>query len=474
MNAQEIWDASLAELELIISKAIFNTWFKCTRALEVKGTDLIIAVPSIFNREWLDQKHAEVIIKTVRSIAPEVRSIKYLIKAPATPILTRVVRQHPQTTPTPTMDVVPLSASQKQPTAQLALVGSGNGTMSGRHGHDSGINPRYRFENFIVGPFNELAHAAAQSVANSPGTRYNPLFVYGGVGLGKTHLLQSIGNRLLEHNKNAKVLYISSEKFTSDLVNAIRSQTTDAFQQFYRQVDLLIIDDVQFIAGKEKTQEEFFHTFNHLYQSGKQIVLSSDRPPKSIPTLEGRLRSRFEGGMPVDIGAPDYETRVAILRQKCEEFDVLLDGTIIDLIATKITQNIRELEGALNRLVALNELGGELSKEKIEEVVAEFSSNTQKSINPQKIIDAVALHFDINKEDLLRKNRRKEIAMPRQLIMYLLRTKLQQSFPEIGRRLGGRDHTTVMYAVDKIERKLKTSQEFKEKLDMITDRIYNY
>ena len=468
MTAQDIWDAALAEIELQISKANFNTWFKCTRALEMKGNDLIIGVPSVFNREWLEKKHAEPILKSVRTIAPDVRGIKYIIKAQAAP---SVVQPAPRAKATEkAVAAAPQHAQPvEQPAAkQMSLDGNGKSAAQ------NGINPRYKFDNFIVGPFNELAHAAAQGVANSPGTKYNPLFVYGGVGLGKTHLLQSIGNHVAQTVKGSKVLYVSSEQFTSDLVHSIRTQTADKFQSFYRQVDLLIIDDVQFIAGKEKTQEEFFHTFNHLYQSGKQIVLSSDRPPKSIPTLEGRLRSRFEGGMPVDIGSPDYETRLAILKQKCEDHDILLKADVVDLIAEKITQNIRELEGALNRIIALADLGTDLSKEKIDEIVIEFSSSNRKNVNPQKIIDTVAVFFDIDKDELLKKNRRKEIAVPRQLIMYLLRTQLQQSFPEIGRRLGGRDHTTVMYAVEKIDRKLKTSTDFKEKMELITERIYNY
>ena len=447
MKPQEIWEAALGEIELSISEANFNTWLKNTLATAIQGDQIIIAVPNVFNKEWLEKKYHDLILKTLHHINHQIRQVKYVVQTPPAKIFDQKAR--------------PLAKKQLEIRAGFRSRG--------------GLNPRYHFENFVVGPFNELAHAAALSVANNLGKKFNPLFIYGGVGLGKTHLLQAIGNKVCEKYPNKRVKYISSEKFTSDLIKAIQNQTIDQFKDRYRRVDILIIDDIQFIAGKEKTQEEFFHTFNHLYERNKQIVISSDRPPKSIPTLESRLRSRFEGGMTADISYPDFETRMAILRKKAEECNFLASEKILVCIANKISRNIRELEGALNRIMTLSELNQTaLTPEEVEKVIMEFSSSSKKVTSFPKIVDVVASYYDLKKEDILNKSRKKEIAYPRQIIMYLLREELDNSFPAIGRKLGGRDHTTVMYAYKKIKHRIQQNEEFRQEIDLIKERIYNY
>jgi chromosomal replication initiator protein len=338
-----------------------------------------------------------------------------------------------------------------------------------------GLNPKYTFSNFIVGKNNELAHAAAQAVAKNPGkSTYNPLFVYGGVGLGKTHLLQAVGHAVLETDPTKKILYTTSEKFTNDYVQAIRNRTTEKFKQTYRSPDLLLIDDVQFMAAKEGTQQEFFHTFNELHQSDKQIVMTSDRPPKAIPALEQRLVSRFEWGMIADISQPDYETRIAILKAKCQEKDLVLEQNIVNHIASVIQNNIRELEGALNKIIAYQQFQHvSLTLDLVKNLLSSHIASGRRSASPKQLINTVTEFYDLKLEEILGQSREKRLAFPRQIIMYLMREELESSYPAIGQEIGGRDHTTAMHAYDKISREIETSARLKQDIEQIKQRLYN-
>jgi chromosomal replication initiator protein len=332
------------------------------------------------------------------------------------------------------------------------------------------LNPRYTFESFVVGPSNRLAHAAAQAVAENPARAYNPLFVYGGVGLGKTHLLHAVGNSAA--TSGLQVLYVTSEEFTNDLINAIRNHTTDAFRERYRRIDVLLIDDIQFIAGKESTQEEFFHTFNALHGQDRQLVISSDRPPKALVTLEERLRSRFEWGLTADIQPPDFETRVAILRSKAERAARQVEPEYLEMIARRVQSNIRELEGALTRILAFSDLSGvPLSTELVEMTLAEMMPRGNL-LTPDRIISAVAAHFGIDEDRLLSRDRSQQVALPRQVAMFLIREETDASLPQIGDVLGGRDHTTVMYGCDKIAARLETDDALRRQVIAVRERLY--
>ena len=344
---------------------------------------------------------------------------------------------------------------------------------------ETNLNPRYTFDNFIVGPSNELAHAAASAIVKNLGNKYNPLFIYGGVGLGKTHLIQAIGNAVRKENRNKKIKYVTSERFTSEVITTLRSGSLrpndiDDFKKRWREIDLLIIDDIQFLSGKEKTQDEFFHTFNALYDASKQIIISSDRPPKSIQTLEERLRSRFEGGMIADVSYPDLETRITILKTKANEkgFDFSYD--ILEYIALNIKKNIRELEGALNRLIAsnLNANKKDLNLTEVKKALNIIVNTPKKSTTFKNIIKAVAEFYDISEKELLERSRKKEIVKPRQVIMYLLREELKSSFPFIGLKVGGRDHTTAIHACDKIKKEIELDQNFNDEINMIREKLY--
>lgn len=460
MNNQQLWQTALGELELNLSKANFITWFKSTTIVARKDNELTISVPNAFTKEWLENKYHKFILKTLQKNAPEITSINYIIGKNdfnIPPSKNNEIKHSTKTAKTS----IKTEAKTKEPLA--------------RHKNDFSLNPRYTFDNFIVGSSNELAYAACFAVTKNLGTTYNPLFLYGGVGLGKTHLLQSIGNEVLKNYPDKKVRYTTSEKFTNELIAAIEHKKTELFKNFYRQIDILIIDDIQFLAGKEKTQEEFFHTFNSLYQSNKQIVLSSDRPPKAIPTIEERLRSRFEGGMIADVGCPDLETRIAILKAKTRERGFNVSDEVLDYICAHIQRNVRELEGALNRLIVSSQLENkiptiEYAKEILDEII---SKPPQKAMTPKKIIKSVAEFYDVSIEELLKKCRKKEIVKPRQIAMFLLRKEIQCSYPSIGSKLGGRDHTTAMHAFLKIEELLKNNKSIEQEINFIKDRIYN-
>jgi len=456
MTNHEIWQAVLGEFELKVSKANFTTWFRNTGIAKYEGGQVVVCVPNTFTKSWLEKKYHSDITKAMERITGKpVKKIEYFVEN-----IKNVKEQECTLTPAPV---------SIQPNSNPTPVYERRGNSS-----PFGMNQKYTFASFIVGKGSELAHAAAQAVASRPGDAYNPLFIYGGVGLGKTHLIQAIGNEMLKNNPQTKILYVSSEKFTNEFVSSVKEGRAREFKDRYRNVDLLLIDDIQFIAGKEQTQEEFFHTFNELHQQGKQVVMTSDRPPKAIPALEDRLRSRFEWGMIVDISAPDLETRVAILQAKCQEkqFDVSAD--IIQQIATSVQSNIRELEGALNKVVAFHELKNtKPTKESVRAVLSTLESQSlKKSTTPRELIAEVARFYDITVDDVGGKSREKKLAYPRQIIMFLLRTELKLSYPAIGSELGGRDHTTAMHAHTKISTEMENDPKLKQDLELIKQRLY--
>jgi len=450
-----LWQSVLGEIELNISRANFITWFRDTGILKIKEGLATIGVPNGFSKEWLESKYNKIILRALRNTSPDIKEVKFIIN---------------QIGIRPTQEHTDHSLIKRE--AELALEQSFQELEVDK---ETNLNPKYTFENFIVGSFNELAQAAAKAVINNPGEVYNPLFIYGGVGLGKTHLLQAVGNAVVEkYKKKKKVKYITSEKFTSELVNALHNGSMEAFKESYRQTDILIIDDVQFLAGKEKTQEEFFHTFNFLYQKNKQVILSSDRSPKAIATLEERLKSRFEGGMIADISYPDLETRIAILKVKAEDKKIIISDQILNYIATNIQKNIRELEGALNRIIATIKLTNtNIDLEQVVKILNNIIFSPKKTTNYKNIIQVVAEFYDINTNDLINRCRKKEIVYPRQIAMYLIREELKKSFPFIGEKLGGRDHTTVMYACEKLTREVENNELLQQELNLIKDKIYN-
>jgi len=455
MTNNEIWQAVLAEFELKISKANFTTWFHNTGISQYNNNHVTICVPNTFTKSWMEKKYNSEIVKALERITGKpIKKIEYNVEN-----IKNIQEQEydPSTPATPTPNSQETHAYTNRPMVS-----------------QFGISPKYTFSSFIVGKGNELAHAAAQAVADRPGDTYNPLFIYGGVGLGKTHLLQAVGNTMLEYNPNLKILYVSSEKFTNEFVSAVKEGRAKEFKERYRNVDLLLIDDIQFIGGKEQTQEEFFHTFNELHQQGKQVVLTSDRPPKAIPSLEDRLRSRFEWGMIADISPPDLETRVAILQTKCQEKNFLLGENITQLIAETIQSNIRELEGVLNKIIAFHKLKNITPNlETVRSILSTFENkNIKKTSTPREIIAEVAKYFDISIEDILGKSREKKLSFPRQIIMYILRKELKMSYPAIGSELGGRDHTTAMHAHTKISTEIENNLKLKQDIEMIKQRLY--
>jgi chromosomal replication initiator protein len=446
MIKEELWQAVLAQIQLNISQANFATWFKDTGIVSHKEGQLVISVPNSFAKEWLENKYGKNIFKILYSLDKDIKGISYLVGKTEL-------------------------KSFKRATALSPLAGQLE-FEEFEVNKDTNLNPRYTFENFVVGPFNELAHAAAWAVSKKPGLVYNPLFIYGGVGLGKTHLLQAIGNVVLKNFSQKKVKYIPAEKFTAGVVSSIKNHDMENFKAKLRDIDVLILDDVQFLAGKEKTQEEFFHTFNSLYENNKQIILSSDRPPKSIPALAERLRSRFEGGMTGDIGYPDYETRVAILKTKGQEKGVGFPEDILDYIATNIQRNIRELEGALNRLVAYQRINNQApSLEMTKSLLKSLFLSPNKVANPKKIIQAVAEFYDLKEKEILSTSRKKEVVKPRQIAMFLLREMLKSSYPFIGRRFGGKDHTTAIYSCEKIAGEMTSNENLTSEIELIRQRI---
>jgi len=450
MKKEEIWQAILAQIQLNLSPANFATWFKNTRIVDLQKDYIVIGVPNNFSKEWIEKRYKKILLKIIRQFNENIKAIEFKVDS-------NKVFQDPASAKAPQIHPDQLRFEE------LYI------------NKETNLNPRYQFENFVVGPFNELAHAAAWAVSESPGSLYNPLFIYGGVGLGKTHLLQAIGNRITKIFPDKKVRYISSERFTGGVINAIKNQTIEQFKAQYRKYDVLIVDDIQFIAGKEKTQEEFFHLFNTLYENNKQIIISSDRPPKAISALEARLKSRFEGGMIADISQPDFESRVAILKQKAQEKNFLVEDEILEFIATNIQSNIRELEGALNRLVAFQKLQNTetLDLETAKRLLKKVIQPRSKRINFQKLTKVVAEFYNLSPKDLLSNSRKKEIVRPRQIAMYLLRKEIKYSFPQIGKKFGGKDHTTAIYAYEKITKDLEKDEDLADEINLLKERLYS-
>ncbi len=455
LTNNELWQAALGEIELSISKANFITWFKNTSILSIKNGQVTIGVPNGFAKEWLENKYNIYILRALKNIQDDITSVSCTIASNQERSF--VIKE-------PSVDAVLHPKKIIQYTEKKPVFNQ-----------EANLNPKYTFDKFIIGGSNELARAACYAVSQNVGRIYNPLFIYGGVGLGKTHLIQSIGNEILKNNPQLKIKYISSERFTTELIDSIKNRKIDEFKSEYQQIDLLIIDDIQFISGKEKTQEEFFHIFNSLYQKNKQIVLTSDRPPKAIQILEERLLSRFEGGMIADISKPDLETRLAILHQKSAATNLKIDADALEFIATNIKNNVRELEGALNRVSVSAQLTKkELTLAYTKKILSDLlSSGKRKGITHKHIFKVVSDFYEINQDDLIAKNRKKEISKPRQVTMFLMRSELQYSYPGIGDKLGGRDHTTALYAYEKISKELKTDEKLNEEITHLRDQLYS-
>lgn len=454
-----LWQSVLGEIELSISHMNYTTWFKNTELIKSTDDEVTIAVPNIFAKSQLEKKFNTQIREILKKNGSAPKHIIYTVKTPNRRVISRET----------TSESVHEESAPSAATASLMSSSDHRTTSSNL---SSSLNPRYNFDNFIVGSSNDLAYTACQSIASSPGTKYNPLFLYGGVGLGKTHLMQAVGNDIIAHNPAANVLYINTETFTKEFIEMIRFKKR-GFSDKYRNVDVLIVDDMQFIAGKEKVQEEFFHTFNALHQANKQIIISSDKPPKSIPTLSERLRSRFEWGMAIDIQMPDFETRIAIIEAKAGLSGIELSRETVEYLATNIKSNVRELEGALNQLLAYSEMRGvppDVST--AEGLLGSVRHTRPQHLTPKQIIDKTARHFQLDMKEICSPRRDKHIVVPRQVAMYLLRSELHMSFPRIAAELGRKDHTTAIHSVEKIEKAIKLDFLIREQVAEIREHLY--
>ncbi len=432
-----IWEKALQIIHSELPEVSYNTWLKTLEPFSIQDDLFILTVPNSFNKDILESRYTGLIINALKQATSKNFRLELILPSSAQDYI----------------DAATTNISSDFEPPQL--------------------NPKYVFNEFVIGYSNRLAHAASLAVSESPAKAYNPLFIYGGVGLGKTHLMHAIGHYVLNHNPNAKVVYVSSEKFTNELINSIKDDKNEEFRNKYRTVDVLMVDDIQFIAGKERTQEEFFHTFNALYEMNKQIILSSDRPPRDIPTLEDRLRSRFEWGLITDIQVPDFETRIAILRKKAETEKIELPNDLLHFVAKKIKSNIRELEGALNRIIAYSSLTNqdisiELASEALKDII---SNSAPKQVSAIIIKEIVAQYFNVQVKEFDSKRRSRSISYPRQIAMYLCRELTDMSLPRIGEEFGGRDHTTVIHAYDKISNEIKASDDFKNRIEKITKDI---
>lgn len=451
-----IWQAVLGEIELTISRGNFVTWFKNTHLLDYTPEQAVIGVPNVFIKQQLERKYADLLKDVLgkNGVAPQM--IRFdIYSSPGT-------KSRRQTEDTVVLTQQPITEIRHNETKQ-----SGVG-----HNYRQGLNTRYTFDTFIVGGANELAYAACQAIAAHPGTKYNPLFLYGGVGIGKTHLIQAVGNEIVKNNPSAHVVYISTEQFIQEFLDAIRFKKNTDFAGYYRSADVLIVDDIQFIAGKEKTQEEFFHTFNALHQANKQIIISSDKPPRDIPTLEERLRSRFAWGMSIDMQTPDFETRCAIVQSKAQSHGLALQPDVVEFLANLVHSNIRELEGVLNQLLAYCEMRNLPPDLSIAEALFASAKNRPKHITPRQILEQTARYYSIQLDDLMSPKRDKEIVVPRQIAMHLLRTELKLSFPKIAHECGRKDHTTAIHAVDKISKELTTDPQLRQQVVELKGRLY--
>lgn len=442
-NIEELWAATLKKIEQKISKPSFDTWLKNTKARSFDANTVIIDVPNEFARDWLEGHYTNLITEVLYELTGAELLVKFVI---------------------PNTEVPKPKKKDKKVEKVKSTTQTNTTTM---------LNPKYTFETFVIGAGNRFAHAASLAVAEAPAKAYNPLFIYGGVGLGKTHLMHAIGHYVQENNPDANVLYLTSEKFTNEFINAIMENKATDFRSIYRNVDVLLVDDIQFLAGKEQTQEEFFHTFNALHEDNKQIIISSDRPPKEIPTLEDRLRSRFEWGLITDITPPDLETRIAILSKKAKAEGLEIPNEVMLYIANQIDTNIRELEGALIRVVAYSSLvNADIDTQLAIEALKDIIPNRQpKKITIQDIQKLVSEEYNIRIEDFAARKRTQSIAFPRQIAMYLSRKLTELSLPKIGEEFGGRDHTTVMHACNKIEELIEKDPEFKNTIKNLEEKL---
>jgi chromosomal replication initiator protein len=441
-DLKNLWDKTLDIIKSELSEVSFNTWIKSCEPMSISSDTIKISVPNSFTQDILDKRYKDLVINSIKAVCSKIYKIEFIIMS----------------------DGYDNNENNTPEISKSIIV---NDEMS------STLNPKYTFKSFVIGNSNRFAHAASLAVAESPAKAYNPLFIYGGVGLGKTHLMHAIGHYILASNPNAKVVYVSSEKFTNELINAIKDDKNEEFRNKYRNVDILLIDDIQFIAGKERTQEEFFHTFNALHDANKQIILSSDRPPKEIPTLEDRLRSRFEWGLIADIQVPDFETRMAILKKKADVENLNIANDVMGYIATKIKSNIRELEGALIRIIAYSSLTNrEVTVDLATEALKDIISKKQgKHVTIDIIQDVVSSYFNLRIEDLKSQRRTRNVVYPRQIAMYLSRKLTDMSLPKIGEEFGGRDHTTVIHAYEKISDNLKVDDSLQQTVNDLTKKL---
>jgi len=440
----DLWDRTLNIIKGELTEVSFNTWIKSITPISMERETLVLSVPNDFTKGILESRYKDLLINAVKMIT----SIKYAI------------------------DFIVIT-EETAVTAEKTDLNRNSIAQASINESSGNLNPKYTFDTFVIGNSNRFAHAASLAVAESPAKAYNPLFIYGGVGLGKTHLMHAIGHYILENNPKAKVVYVTSEKFMNELINSIKDDKNEEFRNKYRSVDVLLIDDIQFIANKERTQEEFFHTFNDLHQSNKQIILSSDRPPKEIPTLEDRLRSRFEWGLTADIQAPDFETRIAILKKKADKENLIIPNDVFSYVANEIKSNIRELEGALIRLVAYSSLTNkEITVELVSEALKDIITNNQpRQITIDLIQEVVSSYFNLKVEDFKSQRRSRNVSFPRQIAMYLSRKLTDSSLPKIGEEFGGRDHSTVIHAFEKINTGLKEDEALQETVTELTKKL---
>ncbi|MGI8475078.1 MAG: chromosomal replication initiator protein DnaA [Thermomicrobiales bacterium] len=500
MQARQLWQAVLGDLQARLSKTTFDNWLRQTTLVDFESDVATVAAANTFSASTLQSRYAAEVETVLSAIVGRPVQVRFTVRnahghdtgesSPATapglegappravnedravfgePVARpeRIARRETPTPPTARRVDPARAGHEGRPALQSKQL-----TLAPTPSH--GLNPRYIYDNYVVGSSNRFANAASLSVADHPGGKYNPFYIYGGVGLGKTHLLHAIGHRAIELHGGIVVAYVSSEKFTNDVINAIRAQKMEEFRTRYRSIDILMIDDIQFLGGKDATQEEFFHTFNALYQSGKQVVISSDKPPKAIAGLEERLRSRFEGGLIADVQLPDYEMRTAILRVKGEELGVAIPGDVVEYIAQRDQSNIRELEGALNKILAFAEINGSpLSLQLAMEALTDANAGARRvKATAGSVLDAVAASYRVTLHDLRGRSRSRDIVLPRQVAMYLMREETSASLADIGQELGGRDHTTVMHGIEKIERELKTDTGLRSQMISIREAIF--
>ena len=452
MNERELWQNALVQIELGTSEASFQTWFKGTDIARREGGTVFVAVPSKIVKEWLREKHHRLILKTLRDIDESVRAVEYVVQ--------KSVR------------TASLNKSSNNSAESLVDSSATLGLNDYYIDKRDNLNPRYTFETFIVGPFNQMAHTAAQAVIQRPGLSYNPLFLYGSTGHGKTHLIQAVGNYFKKQHSNKKVFYVTSERFTMDYLNSVKDGRANSFKDQYRQYDVLIMDDIQFIADKEKTQEELFHLFNAFHDSNKQIVFSSDKHPNFVPGFEDRLKSRFNAGLIIEIPPPDLESRISIITAKAEQFGYVMSKEIVEYIANGVTGNIRELEGVLNSIIVKTQLKGKPLTQIELHGILKNTARPAKGFSIDDIVRKIAQYYNIEEKSIYEKTRKKEVVKPRQVIMYILREEFSVSFPSIGEKLGGRDHTTVIHSCEKIRNDLKSDTLLTQEIDQIKNLVH--